>query len=111
MTYRTLTNDTNKVISWSSIWLANDNNSINLCLDLIDGEPGKSTFIPVVKSKGDPDVNGNHLNTLGQDLIERTFLIKPNNNGIHFGTCVVKAIDKHDQDTLDDPKYKNLCVQ
>ena len=115
LTYKILTDDTKRVIHRSNVRPADDKNAPNLRADLADGESGKIEFI---KSAG--DVNNEQSNTgerdtmmviPPEDMIGRTFLSKPLDNGERHRGKIVRAIEGHLEDVLSHPeRIKYVCT-
>ena len=120
MTFKVLTLDTKKVIYRSNIRSAEDPNAPNLCVNFLDGE----TPVPFIKSRhesqetsadksNDPNDSGNPTASSDQehcmptfhpsDLVGRSFLMDPREDGQCFCARIVQAIDDHATDVAENP--------
>jgi hypothetical protein len=114
MTFKILTDDTKKVIFRSNVRSALDPKAKNLRLDPLGGET--STPI-IIKSRHDSDSGENkeYQHTPmpvfhPSDLVGRTFLMDPQENGQRFRARIVRAIENHDGDIEDNPtRIQFLC--
>ena len=106
LTFKVLTDDTKKVIFRSRIRSALKPHEKNLRID-----PNKSEDIDVIKSKWDHDGEAPTMPTFDpSDLIGRTFLKPPEEDGQRFRAKIVEAIVDHEQDLAKNPdKVKFLC--
>ena len=107
MTYKILTDDTHKVIHRSNVRPANDPLTPNLRLDTLDGEKPEFDFIKSVR-----DVNQDQTMMIiePEDMVGRTFLTDPLDNGEQHRARIVKAIEDHQENTEKHPeRVKFLC--
>jgi len=126
MTFKVLTDDTQKVLYRSAIRSAIEPGEQNLRLDPLGGEPPsfvKLRHDPVTQMPFDP---GGHDQTLSpteeetnlsqlptfhpSDLVGRTFLLDPQEDGQRFRARIVQAIEDQDADLhRNSDRYKFLC--
>ena len=106
MTFKILTDDTHKVISRSNVRPADDPSSLNLRLDLFDGEKADVDVIKSVKS-----VNQDQMMVIKpEDMVGRTFLTDALDNGERHRAHIVKAIEDHQENIEAHPeRIKFLC--
>ena len=108
LTFKVLTEDTDKIIFRSKIRSASTPHGRNLRLDPID-----STSVPkVIKSKHDGELEkGKSMPTLDpDDLIGRTFLKPPENDGRRYRAKIVEAIEEKEKNIANHPdKIKFRC--
>jgi hypothetical protein len=111
MTYNILTDDTQKVIHRSVIRTALDEASANGRVDNHDGEANVPAIIKSVRDNGNGEIGGEQLVYIDtEELIGRTFLTQPKEDGQWFRAHIVKAVEEHELDTEDDPsRIKFLC--
>jgi hypothetical protein len=110
MTYKILTNDTKRIIHRSNVRSASNPSSANLKADLFSGESYKKC---VKSARDDHDANENPVNTevpnmmliKPEDLIGRTFLTEPKDDGHRYRARIVEAVDEHLQDVDDNPEH------
>lgn len=102
LTYKILTDDTQKIIHRSAIRTAADPSSANLrALDEGDGEPSATPPTVFVKSRSDAAGSPSIKNMPGfkpDDLIGRTFLQQPEENGERHRAQISKKITYEDDD-------------
>jgi len=114
MTYKVLTVDTQKVIYCSNLCSASSSDP-NLRVDILGGETSSPAAPPVIKSRhDDADGESKALNMPvfhPIDLVGRTFLLEPKEDGQRFRARIVKAIDDHEANLSKDPDHiKFLCA-
>ena len=107
MTFKILTDDTHRVICRSNVCPADNPDAPNLRLDLFEGKKAANEFIKSVHS-------GNQDKTMmvmqPEDMIGRTFLTEPLDNGERHRAKIVKAIIDHKNNLTNDPDcIKFLC--
>jgi hypothetical protein len=118
MTFKILTDDTRKIIFRSNVRSALDPTTKNRRLDPLDGEISN----PIIKSRHDSNESGLDLNDGetqeyhhmpvfdSSDLIGKTFLMDPQEDGQLFRARIVRAIEDHDGATAHNPsRVKFLC--
>ena len=118
MTFKILTDDTNKIIFRSNIRSALDPNAKNLRLDPLGGE----TSTPIIKSRHDSNESGIDSNDgetkeyhrmpvfHASGTVGKTFLMDPQEDGQRFRARIVRAIEDHDAETADNPdRIQFLC--
>jgi hypothetical protein len=106
MTYKILTDDTNKIIHQSSIRTGLKPHERNLRADAIVGEMDTHNTKCVIKSKYDYGENNSTrpMPTIDPaDLIGRTFLKAPRQDGQRFRCKIVEAIIKNEGDLEKEP--------
>ena len=120
MTFKILTDDTRKVIYRSNVRSALDPRSRNLRMDLLHEKPPEK-FIKSRHDTADPPVDANGETkgdppNLGMpvfhpsDLIGRTFLKDPDEDGQRFRARIVRMIEDHDSDIEENPtRVKFVC--
>ena len=102
LTFKVLTDDTNKVIYRSRIRTATKSNERNLRIDTDNSKP-----VPeIVKSKHEEDLSsGKAMPTFDPtNLIGRTFLKTPEEDGQRFRGKIIEALDKNDRDLSNQPE-------
>ena len=102
LTFKVLTDDTNKIIYRSRIRTATKPNERNLRVDPDDSKP-----VPeIVKSKHEEDlVSGKTMPTFDPtSLIGRTFLKAPEEDGQRFRGKILEALDKNISDLHSQPE-------
>jgi hypothetical protein len=92
MTFKVLTDDTNKIIFRSNIRSALDPKSRNLRLDPLNDD---ARLTPIIQSRHDSPDHGEGSTPIvdPNDLIGRTFLMPPQEDGQRFRARIVQAID------------------
>ena len=116
MTYKVLTVDTQKVIYCSNLCSASPTDP-NWHVALVGGETPTPSVPPpsIVKSHHDHAADGettNHNMPIFSpiDLVGRTFLMEPREDGQRFRARIVKAIEGHDDELTKHPDHlKFLC--
>ncbi|CAJ1934830.1 unnamed protein product [Cylindrotheca closterium] len=118
MTYKILNPETNKILFRSEIRSAASPNDPNKRLDPSDGE--ELTSPTVIKSKSDnvksvvyssdDESDKKDVVVKNKDLIGRTFLMQPNEEGHVHRAKIVELIDKHDDKTTNNPAHLKFRV-
>ena len=105
MTYKVLTDDTSKVLYQSNLRSALDPSAPNLRLDLPDGETPK----PFIKSRHDSDdgeIKKFEMPIVDpEELVGRTFLLEPCEDGQKLRAHIVEAIEDHQNATEAQPTH------
>ena len=109
LTYKVLTDDTNKVITRSELRSANDPLTPNLRADPDKGEDpdAKPIFVaeyPDDDLSGLPPMTGPAISP--DEIIGRTFLLPPDDKGQRFCACITQKILNNGE--LEDPQYSNV---
>ena len=117
LTFKVLTDDTNKIIYRSAVRSAVPENARNWPLDPFDGEGSSKPIHEVVRSPSlipdDPKDNASkgpspHIPIYNPDeLINRTFLI-PGENGEKHRATIVRKIIEHNHDVENNPEHVNF---
>ena len=116
MTFKILTDDTRKIIYRSNIRSALDTKHQNLRMAPLNDDP---VLKPIIKSRNDTDVphNGESSGATPMtivdpnDLVGRTFLMPPREDGQCFRAHIVCAIEEHEQGLAKEPeRIKFLCT-
>ena len=113
MTFKVLTDDTRKVIYRSNVRSARDPKALNLRMDPLGGED-------VIKSRHDskePNLASDNGEAKADmpvfhpsNLVGRSFLLDPQEDGQRFRARIVKAIEDHEADLAKNPtKIKFVC--
>jgi hypothetical protein len=107
MTYKILTDDTKKIIHRSNVRPADGRASANLKADLFNGE----NYTEFIKSSRRKTSNNSDTEPATmmiikpEDLIGRTFLTPPQDDGQCFRARIVEAVEDHQQRVTDNPKH------
>jgi hypothetical protein len=111
MTYKILSNDTHKIFHRSEVRSALDPDAPNLRADLCDGEVDTPLIIKSIKDGRDDTVPQTQLEIIDPgELIGRTFLTEPQEDGQRFRARIVRAIDDNEQELEDNPdRIKFVC--
>ena len=111
--WKILTDDTQKVIYRSNIWLAADSKSRNLRLDPITN----TVSSPIICSRHNSSDHGEgtmppDMQIINpHDLVGRTFLLPQEEDGQRFRACIVKALDDYDSNLGTQPeRIRFLCT-
>jgi hypothetical protein len=110
MTYKILTDDTNKIIHRSSIRSALQPHERNMHADAIIGETDTQNPKSVIKSKYDYGENNSNcaMPTIKPaDLIGRTFLMAPREDGQRFQAKIVEAIIRNEGNLEKEPERQD----
>ena len=102
LTFKILTDDTKKIIHRSRIRSALDPKERNLCIDLAIDDSAPQ----VVKSKHDEDLKeGKQMPTFEPtDLIGRTFLLPPEEDGQRFRGKIIESIFENEEELNNQPE-------
>ena len=114
MTFKILTRDTKKVIFRSNVRSAHSDSDSNRRIDLLGGEktPMAKT---IVKSRHDDPTDGETKQAdmpifKPTDLVGRTFLLEPQEDGQQHRARIVEAIEDHETDLEKNPtRIKFKC--
>ncbi len=118
MTFKVLTDDTHKILYWSNIRSAENPDEPNLRIDLLGGEISP----PIVKSRQEEQNSSEEIDNDGEtekepihtfhpnDLVGRTFLMNPTEDGQTLRARIVEAIEKQDDDLSQDTAWKNFRI-
>jgi hypothetical protein len=112
MTYKVLSDDTSKIFHCSKVRTALDPDAPNLRADLFDGEEVDSpTIIKLIKDGRDNPVKQTQLEIIKpSELIGRTFLMEPQEDGQVFRARIVQAITDNERKLEENPdRIKFLC--
>jgi hypothetical protein len=111
MTYKILSQDTKKIFHRAKVRSALDPDAPNLRADLCDGEVDTPLIIKSTKGERDDIVPQAQLEIINpSDLIGRTFLTEPQEDGQRFCAQIVRAISNNEHDLENDPKQvKFVC--
>jgi len=103
LTFKVLTEDTQKILDRSTVRSALTPEERNLRLSQLEGEPSDRPIREFIKSHS----TEGRMKTLPRvdpdELIGRTFLTQPNENGETFRARVVRKIVQHDEDIENHP--------
>jgi hypothetical protein len=122
LTWKILTSDTHKIIYRSQVRSCSDADP-NICADMFGGEDDTPISDPIIKSRqvATSTENGEASNAVGasetttpvfnpEDLVGRTFLMDPKEDGQRFRAWIVKLIEDHESDVAENPtRIKFLC--
>jgi hypothetical protein len=111
MTYKILSNDTQKIFHRAEVRSALDPEAPNLRADLCDGEVDTPLIIKCIKDGRGNTVPQTQLKIIDSgELIGHTFLTKPQEDGQRFLARIVCAINDSDQELEADPeRVKFIC--
>jgi hypothetical protein len=111
MTYKILSNDTQKIFHRAEVCSALDPEAPNVRADLCDGEVDTPLIIKSFKDGRGDTVPQTQLKIINPgELIGRTFLTEPQEDGQRFRARIVCAIDDSDRELKADPKrIKFIC--
>jgi hypothetical protein len=112
MTFKILSDDTQQILHRGLVRSALDEHSPNRRADSPDGEDySPPKIIKSVRDKGDGEIGGGQLVYIDpEELIGRTFLTSPDEQGHRFRARIVKAVEDHDLDVAaDKDRVKFLC--
>jgi hypothetical protein len=110
MTYKILTDGTDKIIHRSNVRTALDLDAPNVRTELPDGEtePDPPQILKSVRGDSIGQAQLEYIDPT--ELIGRTFLTPPQEDGQRFRARIVRAIEDHETDLDDDPdRIKFLC--
>ncbi|CAJ1938442.1 unnamed protein product [Cylindrotheca closterium] len=118
MTYKILNPETNKILFRSEIRSAASPNDPNKRLDPSDGEElpsptvikSKSDNVKSVVYSSDDESDKKDVVVENKDLIGRTFLMQPNEEGHVHRAKIVELIDKHNDKTTNNPAHLKFRV-
>ena len=100
MTFKILTDDTQKIIHWSNVHSALDPNEPNLHVD-----PIQSSLSPIIKSRHDNSDGETPMPIINPaDLIGKVFTMDSGESGESCQACIVEMIDSRRHHK----SYKNL---
>jgi hypothetical protein len=104
-TYKILSDGSQKIFHRAEVRSALNPNAPNLRADLCDGEIDTPLIIKSIKYGRNDTVPQTQLEIIyPSELIGRTFLTKPQEDGQRFRTRIVRAIDGSDWDLEEDPE-------
>jgi hypothetical protein len=108
MTYKVLSDDTKKIFHRAEVRSALDPDAPNLRADLCDGEIDTPL---IIKDGRDGTVPQTQLEIIDPvELIGRTFLTEPQEDGQRFRARIVRAIEDIDRELEEDPeRVKFVC--
>jgi hypothetical protein len=111
MTYKILSNDTKKIFHLSEVRSALDPDAPNLHADLCDGGVDIPLIIKYIKDGRGDTVPQTQLEIINPgELIGRTFLTEPQEDGQHFRARIVCTINDSNRELEADPKrVKFIC--
>ena len=111
MTYKILSDATQKIFHRSEVRSALDPDAPNLRADLCDGEVDTPLIIKSIKDGRGGTVPQTQLEIIDPSaLIGRTFLTEPQEDGQRFRARIVRAIDTSDRELGEDPeRIKFMC--
>ena len=89
MTFKILIDDTHKIIYRSNIRSAEDTDTRNICLDLFDWE---ESITHNITSESDNNQGQTMMVVTPEDMIGRTFLDQPRDDGERHRATIIKAI-------------------
>jgi hypothetical protein len=125
MTFKILTDDTHKVISCSNLHSACDPNERNLSIDPLNTDPPEVIrslqTTPPALDHGEEllplsfDDSGHnkqdHLVIVNPyELVGRTFLMDPQDDGQHFRACIVDLVEDHQSKEHKSDNHHKFCI-
>lgn len=105
LTYRILSDDTQKVILRSSVRTAVTDTDPNIKASIFDGEPSHQ-YVKSTNGESQGNVKDTGMMVIKpEDMIGRTFLMDPQEDGQRFRAKIVEAIEDHDAKTKSHPRH------